>query len=366
MANVGGVFRGLVALCCLALLVSPVSAEEERGEAPIVLVAPVQAGVTAAPPLVGEVVAETETALGFQAGGRISERLVRRGQRVEAGDLLARLDDRDLLARLDSARSALSQARAEATLAEQELARIRDLFDRNVASRQQLDQAVSRQRATVGAVQNAEARLVEAQNALDYAELRAPFAGVLTAVIADTGDVVAVGQPVLRLAADDGRLVEVAVPESRLSHLSSVATVRLAADGETVPARLDSVNGAADRASRTFAARFRLEPAERDRPWTLGQTARLAFEAARSVRRVPVGALFARDGQPQVFRVVDDRVEAVEVSVRAIETEHAVIEAELPEGAQVVAAGVNRLHDGQAVVPRRAAAVAAGAGEARP
>jgi len=341
--------------------------EEAAETPPVVLVAPLRAGVDARPALVGAVVAETSSALGFQVAGRISERLVRRGERVESGAVLARIDARDLRARLDSARSALSQAQAEATLADQELARIRDLFNRNVASRQQLDQAVSRQRAAAAAMSNAEARLTEAKNALNYAELRAPFDGLLTGLLADVGDVVAAGQPVLRLAADAGRLVEVAVPERRRSTLSGVAVAELVGDGQTVEAELDSVSGAADPASRTYAARYRLKGAAAEgQPWSLGQTATLRFAGGEATLRVPIGAVFARDGQSRVFRVQDDAVQAVAVTVRSMAGDYAVIEGELPVGALVVAAGVNRLHDGQHVRPRRAGELAGGAGEPRP
>ncbi|MFI9653124.1 efflux RND transporter periplasmic adaptor subunit [Guyparkeria sp. GHLCS8-2] len=334
---------------------------------PVVLVAPVRAGVDARPALVGAVVAKTASALGFQVAGRISERLVRRGERVESDAVLARLDDRDLRARLDSARSALAQAQAEATLTDQELGRIRDLSNRNVASRQQLDQAISRQRAAAAAMSNAEARLTEAKNALDYAELRAPFDGVLTGLLADVGDVVAAGQPMLQLAADAGRLVEVAVPERRMPTLSEGAMAELVGDGQTVAAKLDSVSGAADPASRTYAARYRLNGAAVEgQPWSLGQTAILRFAGGEPTLRVPVGAVFARDGQSRVFRVQDDAVQAVAVTVRSVAGDYAVIAGDLPVGALVVAAGVNRLHDGQRVRPRRAAELAGGAGEPRP
>ncbi|WP_372592501.1 efflux RND transporter periplasmic adaptor subunit [Guyparkeria sp.] len=365
MANVHAIFVAWIALLGLALVL-PVNAaaDESTADVPVVLVAPLRAGVADRPALVGEVVAETSATAGFQVGGRISERLVRRGQRVEAGEPLARLDARDLRARVDSARSERDQARAEATLARQELDRTRDLFERTVASRQALDQAVSRQQAAESQVASAEARLSEARNALDYAELPAPFTGVMVELLADVGDVVAAGQPVLRLAADEGRLVEVAVPERRLSGLPDTAVAWLEADAVEMEARIDSVAGAADPASRTFAARYRLEPAaDRDRPWEIGQTARLEFAGERSVRQVPVGALFARDRNPQVYRVEGDRVHAVEVIVRAIEESYAVIETELPEGTPVVAVGVNRLHDGQSVRPRNAGELAAGAAD---
>ncbi len=368
MANAGGIFRGALALLLLAIGTAALAAGDD-GSAdgpPVVLVAPVTAGVASAPPLVGEVIAETVSRVGFQAEGRIEARLVRFGERVSAGEPLARLDDRDLAARVDSLRSDLERARAEARLAEQELARTRDLHERNVASRQQLDQAVSRERSANSTVRSTAARLEEAQNALDYAELDAPFDGVVVEILADVGDVVGPGQAVFRIAEDDGRLVEVAVPERRVSRLPPRATARLDSDDASETVELDSTSGAADPASRTFAARYRLDEREDQRPWSIGQTATLTFSDETSRLRVPVGALFVRDDSPRVYRLVGDRVEAVEVTVHAIEADHAVIGAELPEGALVVAAGVNRLHDGQRVTPRRAGELAAGAAEVRP
>ncbi|WP_322522373.1 efflux RND transporter periplasmic adaptor subunit [Guyparkeria halophila] len=332
------------------------------GDAPVVLVAPVASGVVERASLVGEVTAETTASVGFQAAGRIDERAVRRGQRVAAGEPLAQLDSRDLAARVDSAEAELAQAQAEARLAAQELERTRQLHERQVASRQALDQAISREQASRARVASIEARLAEARNALDYATLAAPFAGVVIELVADVGDVVAAGQPVVRLAAADGRLVEVAVPERRLADLPQVGLARLDSDGVELDATLDSVSGAAAPVSRTFAARYRL-PAADERPWSLGQTAMLHFDESAPRQRVPVGAVFARGDGARVFRVVDGRVEAVTVRVRRIESDYAVIESDLPVGALVVIAGVNRLHDGQAVEPRRGDEVAAGAAD---
>ncbi len=358
LAVVGGLF------VALGLPVERALAESKSAgnDAPVVLVGPLTTGVVTHAPLVGEVTAETTASVGFQVTGRISERPVRRGQRLVAGEPLARLDSRDLAARVDSVQAELAQARAEARLAAQELERTRQLQERLVASRQALDQAISREQATRARAASAEARLAEARNALDYATLAAPFAGVVIEIVADVGEVVAAGQPVVRLAADDGRLVEVAVPERRLVDVPDTGIAHLESDSVQVEATLDSVSGAADPVSRTFAARYRLPVAD-GRPWSLGQTATLAFREETSQRRVPIGAVFARDDRPRVFRVVDGRVEAVEVRLVRIEAGHAVIESDLPAGALVVIAGVNRLHDGQAVEPRRGDEVAAGAAD---
>ena len=365
MANVFPIARAALVAIAWACILPPAAAESDQR--PVVLVAPLGAGVAPQPDLVGTVVAETSAAVGFQAAGRISERSVRRGERVEQGQPLARLDERDLAARVDSARAALEQARADARLAEQELDRIRPLFEQNVASRQSLDQAESSAAAARSRVASAKAQLTEARNALDYASLSAPFDGVVTSVVADVGDVVAAGQTVVRLAADDGRLVEVAVPERRRAGLADNAQAHLMADEERLDASLDSVNGAADPVSRSYTARYRLpDPAANGMPWLLGQTATLSFAAATSHQRIPVGAVFAEGEQSRVFRVVDGRLEAVAVTVRRIEADYALIDSELSAGTPVVIAGVNRLHDGQAVRVRNGDEVAAGAGGSAP
>jgi len=352
----------------LAVLSALPSVAVATERAPVVLVAPIESDVSPVPSLVGEVVAETTAAVGFQAAGRISERLVRRGERVEAGQPLARLDTRDLGARVDSARAALEQARADARLAGQELERIRALFEQRVASRQALDQAESRAEATRSRVTSAAAQLTEAENALDYAALVAPFDGVITGLVADVGEVVAAGQPILRLAADAGRLVEVAVPERRRAGLAEQAEARLEADGQDLEVTLDTISGAADPVTRSYAARYRLpEPANDAPPWSLGQTATLAFAAgAARHQRVPVGAVFAHEGQSRVFRLDDGRLSMAPVTLRRVDADYALIASDLPDGTLVVIAGVNRLHGGQAVRPRRGDQVATGAGDGAP
>ncbi|MFO7808375.1 efflux RND transporter periplasmic adaptor subunit [Guyparkeria sp.] len=353
---------GLVATQGLSIERARAAGGAAGDDSPVVLVAPAATGAVEQASMVGEVTAETTASVGFQATGRIDERPVRRGQRVAAGEPLARLDPRDLSARVDSIEAELAQVESEARLAGQEFARIGELRERQVASQQALDQAISRQEAARARVANARARLAEARNALDYATLVAPYAGVVIELVADVGDVVAPGQPVVRLAADDGRLVEVDVPERRLAALPETGMAKLESDGAELEITLDSVSGAADPISRTFAARYRL-PAADGQPWSLGQTATLAFLGETSHRRVPIGAVFARDDEARVFRIVDGHVEVVPVRVLQLEAGHAVIESDLPAGALVVIAGVNRLYDGQAVEPRLGDEVAVGAAD---
>lgn len=144
----------------------------------------------AAIPNSGEIRARHETQLGFRVGGKIIERLVDAGTRVKAGQVLMRLDSGDT--GLQS-----SSAVAQYQLAEADTKRFRELRNKGFVSQFALD---AREAALKAAAQAGLAR-----NQSAYTTLRADHAGVIAATLAEVGQVVSVGQPVLRLAPDGER-----------------------------------------------------------------------------------------------------------------------------------------------------------------
>lgn len=222
----------------------------------------------------------TEADLGFQAGGRVAVVLVREGDRVDSGAVLARLDVRDLGARREQAAAQLAahrarlremergarpeelaQAEAAARAAEQQRAeaervarRSRNLFQGEVLSREQLDQAetaleVSTERARQAAdqlrlvqdgpraeqvaaqravVQGAEAALAQAEAALSYAEVVAPYDGIVTRRHREPGEAVSPGLPVITLMNPADRWVRIYVSEDRIGRvvLEQAAVIR--------------------------------------------------------------------------------------------------------------------------------------------
>ena len=150
----------------------------------------------------GEVRSRYETPLAFRIGGKIAARLVDVGASVKAGDVRARL------APADSALSA-GAANAQLDLASADLARYRELRSRNFVSQAALD-------AKETSFKSAKAQAELARNQRDYTVLRADHAGVVEAVAAEVGQVVAAGQTVVRVAHTDALEVAVAIPESRI------------------------------------------------------------------------------------------------------------------------------------------------------
>ncbi len=158
----------------------------------------------------GTIKPRQEADAGFRAAGRIAARLVDVGARVTAGQVLARLDPADLTLQMHAAQADLASAEAQAAQAQADAARSATLRGQGWASAQSDEVKQAAARSGAERVAGARAALALAQNRLDYADLKASAPGVVMAVIADAGTVVAEGQPVLHIAASAALEVEVA------------------------------------------------------------------------------------------------------------------------------------------------------------
>jgi RND family efflux transporter MFP subunit len=290
---------------------------------------------------VGVVRARREATLGFRTNGRITARLVDIGDVVAAGQVLARIDPTDLTLARDSAAADLAAAEAEARRTAADAARSRTLRAAGHVAAGADEQRQASAQSAAERVAAARAALDLAESRLGYAALIAPAAGVVTALVAEIGQVVDTGDPVLRMADTEAREVLVRVPETALPGLSGAeAEVWLwARPGQTLRATLREVAPEADSALRTYAARFTLTDAP---DWVaLGMTAslRLTRDAA-PVASVPLTALHDRGQGPMLWRLVEDgRVEAVPVTIRALGDTTADISGPLEPGQRVVALG---------------------------
>ena len=301
----------------------------------------------------GVVRARYETDLGFRVAGKIAERLVNNGDRVEKDQPLARLDPTDYRlavesseAEVDAARSTLAQAAAD----EQRYEKL--LTDRWVspAAYEQKKAAADEAR---GRVERAERGLDVARNQLAYTELRANEAGIVTALPVEAGQVVAVGQLAVRVAQLAEREVVVAIPESRLDDArASAAVIDLWADGSRhYRSTLREFSPQADPITRTYQARFTIEGA--DDAVALGMTAtvRLTRRQGRQVVRLPLGAIYSDGGGASVWVVTEDNAHLLRTPVEVIEFHQndVLIASGLHANERVVALGAQLLDDNQVI-----------------
>jgi len=298
--------------------------------------------------LPGIVKARIEADLGFRVAGKIAERFVDSGAHVSAGDRLARLDDSDLKLQLQQAEAALAAAQAAAVQAEAESARVAALHKEGWTASSEFDRVKSANDQARAAVTQAERAVTLASNALGYATLVADADGRVSATLAETGQVVAAGTPVVRIAHDGAMEAAVAVPESLIGQVREDATVSFwALPGVSVPAHLRELAADADAATRTYAARYALDPAPPGA--ALGMSVTLSLSPTeRSVAAVPLGAILDTGDGPTVWSIGADGVATRKrVTLAGADSGAAYIAQGVTEGEKIVALGAQKIAAGE-------------------
>jgi RND family efflux transporter MFP subunit len=291
----------------------------------------------------GYVVAQRKAAISSKASGRLEWLGVAEGSRVKAGDPIARLDARDVAAQLESAnanvkvaRAALEQAAAENRDATVSLKRTQDLVAKKFLSDSALDQAKARaDRAGAGVasanagIVAAEANARNAQVAVDYTLIRAPFDGIILSKSANVGDLVtpfssaADSKGAVVTMADMSTLeVEADVSESSLSKINVGQPCEITLDAlpdTRFRGMVSRVVPTVDRAKATVMTKVRFEAID---PRVLPEmAAKVSFlsqpitpEQQKPLTAVNPDALAQRDGKTVVLIVRDNRAVVVPVT----------------------------------------------------
>jgi len=276
-------------------------------------------------------------------------RLVSVGDRIHAGDVVARLDPQDLQLQSESAAAELRAAESNLAQTAADHERYTALRARGFASVADFDRKKWAKDEAEGRVERAKRAFDLARNQLGYTELKADADGVITATPAEPGQVVSVGQAVVRLAHRGEKEAVVALPESWLGEARKArATVRLWHDRDRAyAATLRELSPAADPASRTYAARFTI--ADADDSVALGMTATvaLALGSDAPVARLPLSDIPNRGTGPIVY-VVDQNESLVQrpVAVSAFTESAAIVTSGLSAGDKVVTLGAQKLEAG--------------------
>jgi RND family efflux transporter MFP subunit len=213
------------------------------------------------------------------------------------------------------------------------------------------------------AFNNARSRLEQARsqsqisgNQANYGSLSSEFPAIVTAVLADAGQVVSAGQAVYRVARPEEKEVAIAVPESRLAELKAAKSLGVslwAAPDIKLAGSLRELSPAADPATRTYAARIRIDnPPPEVR---LGMTARVFLNTAEATGLlVPLAAVLDQGKGPVVWVVRENEASPRPVRIGSFVEGGALVVEGLKAGELIVVAGAGKLVAGQAVEPRPA------------
>lgn len=338
---------------------------DPRTQPPLVRTVLVAPGNASERVFTGTIAARVQGDLGFRVAGKVLERLVDTGQTVRRGQALLRLDPVDLKLAAHAQQEAVAAARARAQQASDEEQRYRDLQGTGAVSalaHEQIKAAADSARAQLRA---AEAQAAAALNASRYAELLADADGIVMETLAEPGQVVSAGQVVVRLAHAGRREAVVQLPETLRPALGSAAQARLfGREDVVIPARLRQLSDVADRATRTFEARYVLDAgAAASAP--LGSTVTLRMggtstatatstststaTAGKATLQVPIGAILDEGKGAAVWVVQGDQVRRQPVTVVQVQDGNAQVVGVLGLGERIVALGAHLLSEGAQV-----------------
>jgi membrane fusion protein (multidrug efflux system) len=289
----------------------------------------------------GEIEAMQSVELRPDIEGRIAEILVREGAEVRRGTPLFKVDDAELKAEVD-------RAEAERDLAQQSLARTRDLLAQKASSQSELERAEATARSTA-------AQLALLKVRLDRTVVRAPFSGIVGERTVSLGDYVTTSSPLVSLQTVSPQRAAFQVPERYADRLKSGQTVtfRVAAlPGKVFSGRVDFVDPVVQLPARTITVKAQVPNPRRELQSGMFIEVRLATAVRTDAVVVAEDAVLPLQGNNFVWVAANGKAtrRQVELGVRTAGFVEA--RAGVEAGEQVVVAGQERLAEGAPVAPK--------------
>lgn len=294
------------------------------------------------------VVSRNDARIASEASGQVTF-IAEPGDFVEAGEIIAQLDDREARIRLDEARARLARASANATYQTAEAERMERLSaNGTVADTRVRETGLARDLALMDQ-REARAAVARAELELERTQIRAPFDGRVAERLIQVGEHSTAGRDVARFVDIDSKEAVAQAPVAIAPFLEVGQQVSLStSDGETLRAPIRAIIPVGDAVSRTFEVRIDLAGS----PWLVGMAVRAAFpaETPRTQLAAPYDAVILRANGAAVFTVDDEQVaHRVAVTTGVREGGYIAIEGPLEAGQQVVVSGAETLSDGRSV-----------------
>lgn len=263
--------------------------------------------------LTGALQAVRQVTLGAQVSGNVVTLAVKAGDRVKAGQLVARIDDRSSEAGLRASAAGVDQAQAQWQNAKVQFDRTRELRQQGFVSQAAVDAAETQLRAAQAGLAQAQAGRSQAALLNGFSTVTAPFDGHVLAVHTEAGELATPGRPIVTLYAPGRMRASVEVPASRSAAArAATATEVQLPDGRWVKPVARTDIPSADPVSQTVEWRLDL-PAEATSGLTPGQSVEVRFSGAPAAAgavqrpRIPTRAVLQRGELTAVYAVHDGR-----------------------------------------------------------
>ena len=312
----------------------------------------------------GRVQAAQRVSLAFRVGGPVVEIHVSKGQRVDAGQVLARIDTRDYEVQVANLSAQLAATRAQEVQAAEGYQRVRGLYEHDNASKADFDNARAALDVSRAQVEATEQALRAARLSLADTALKAPYKGIVADRLVEEHQTVAAGQPIIAFQGVDGMEVLIHVPEREVADLTrkepagiEVRFDALSSDA-SLPARVKEFATETDRQTQTFPVTLELEgsPSTDLMP---GMTASVTWVTGNGGSPhdsmiVPLGSVGSdTDGRSFVWRVDPDTmtIQRMPVTTGTLTDSGIEITEGIDPSDRILAAGVDFAVEGQKVRP---------------
>jgi HlyD family secretion protein len=319
----------------------------------------------------GYVIARRKAAVASKGTGRLVYLGVDEGDQVKRGQVIARLEDDDVTAALRRARAELAAEEAELKDARESLKRQRMLLERDFVAQSEYDTAEARYKRVLASIESARFAVREAEVAVEYTKIIAPFDGTVVRKNADVGEIMA---PLAGAASSRAAVVTIAdlsslevdadVAEANITKVKTeqACEIRLDAYPEhAYQGYVSKIVPTADRAKATVLVKIRFKsydsrvlPEMSAKVTFLAEDPSTQKEANEPVLTLPAAAVAKRDSRQYVYRVESDR--AVEVEVVTGRTLGTLVEIKqgLNEGDKVISRADEQIRAGVKVAVRGA------------
>ena len=294
------------------------------------------AELASGPAISGNLQAAQEATVRAQIGGTVLQTLVDEGTRVSTGEVLARIDDRTIRDQYLSARSAVTSAQSNAEVAQRNLERNERLATAGAIADRDLETSRTQNIAAQSQLADAKARLTIQEKQLNDAQIRAPFAGIVSKKSVSGGDLVQPGGEMFTVLDPTSMRLEASVPANQLAAIKIGSPVSFSVSGypdRGFTGKITRINPIADPTTGQVRVVVSLPNAGNNLVGGLFAEGRVASER-RNALVAPTSAVDVTGIKPFVIRLKDGKVERVEVELglRDEESERVEIKAGLTKG----------------------------------
>jgi RND family efflux transporter MFP subunit len=295
----------------------------------------------------GTVISRNDARIGAETDGRVTW-VADVGEKVTAGNPVARVDATDLELELEDNRAQLASLKAQRRFQQNNLDRLNRLAQSDNASANQLDEAAATLDMTSQEIRRAEVTIAQTQRRIEQSKVLAPFTGVVVERLVQAGEFVSRGAEVARLVDVDNREIRAQAPLGVSGYIREGLEVAVEHRQNQFLAPVKRVIPVGDERSRMFEVRIAA-----DNPsWVIGSPVRVALPNSdpRELVAVPRDALVLRGSEMFVLRVMaDNTVEKIQVDTGIGLGSLVEVIGDVTDGDRLVTRGAERLRPGQEV-----------------